>query len=317
MLDADIRYRHKFRNLLQTFVLVGGMAGVLMLGGWLLAGGIGIVWALAAGAVSLWFGGRVSPAMLLRLYRAHPIRRHEFPALHDIVEALAARAGVSPAPSIWYVPSAMMNAFSIGTGRAAVIAVTDGLLRGMTRRELAAVIAHEVAHIRSADVRVMTVADTIGRLTRAMSFAGLLLLLLNLPLLATGQATVSWPFVLLLMLSPSIVALLQLALSRTREFDADLDAAALTGDPEGLAAALVKLDRRQGRAWETLLLPESRLPEPSLLRTHPPTAERVRRLLALRGASPWLPEHHDRALDATHIAPVAGPPRRRFGGFWY
>ena len=88
-----------------------------------------------------------------------------------------------------------------------------------------------------------------------------------------------WLLVLTLALAPTFVSLLQLALSRAREFDADIDAAGLTGDPVGLASALDKLQRRQGSLWETILMPGGRIPDPSLLRTHPKTEERIVRLL--------------------------------------
>ena len=121
-----------------------------------------------------------------------------------------------------------------------------------------------------------------------------------------------------LILAPTIGSLLQLALSRAREFDADLKAATLTRDPAGLASALRKLDRYQGAFWEEIVLPGRRMPEPSLLRTHPPTAERIERLLSLYGAA-TLPvsaigplRHHLPAGPA-----YGGPPRYRWPGFWY
>jgi heat shock protein HtpX len=106
-----------------------------------------------------------------------------------------------------------------------------------------------------------------------------------------GMAVVPWSVVLLLVFSPTLMALLQLALSRAREFDADLGAVRLTGDPEALISALRKLERRTGRFWEEILLPGRRIPEPSLLRTHPPTEARIARLRELtapqREALPW------------------------------
>jgi heat shock protein HtpX len=107
------------------------------------------------------------------------------------------------------------------------------------------------------------------------------LVLVNLPLVLMGGHALPWPPLILLLVAPSISTLFQLALSRTREFDADLDGAELTGDPAGLASALQKLERYQGGLLESVMLPGRKIPDPSLLRTHPKTEERVRRLLSL------------------------------------
>jgi heat shock protein HtpX len=114
----------------------------------------------------------------------------------------------------------------------------------------------------------------------------------------------------LLVFAPQITILLQLALSRAREFDADLDAAGLSGDPVGLAAALAKLERYQRGAWEQILMPGQRLPEPSVLRTHPPTAERIARLQAMAASTP------DRPAAPAQPGPwrrAASMPRTRRG----
>jgi len=164
-----------------------------------------------------------------------------------------------------------------------VIAISDGMLRSLDLRELAGVLAHEISHIRNRDLWLMSLADLIGRLTRLMTLLGLALLVVGLPLWLGAAAQLPWALLLLLLFAPQLTMLLQLALSRAREFDADLDAAGLTGDPAGLASALLKLERRQRGVWEQILMPGRRLPEPSLLRSHPPTAQRVARLEALSG----------------------------------
>ena len=179
-------------------------------------------------------------------------------------------------------------------------------------------LAHELSHIRNRDLWLMMLADAIGRLTSLMSNAGLVLLVLNLPLVLTGQAVTPWALVALLVLAPTATSLLQLALSRAREFDADLDAARLTGDPAGLASALAKLERRQGRFWEEVILPGRRMPDPSLLRTHPPSGERVRRLLELYAPAGPLPEIEDGPVDLpAYAAARLAPPRLRWHGVWY
>jgi heat shock protein HtpX len=182
---------------------------------------------------------------------------------------------------LYYIPTRLLNAFTLGNRRSAFIAVTDGLLRTMERRELAGVLAHELSHVRNSDTWVMGLADVVSRLTALLSQFGLLLILFGLPILWLQGLSIPLLPLLILMLAPSINALLQLALSRTREYEADLSAAEITGDPRGLAAALDKLERYQGGWLERIFMPGRREPDPAVLRTHPPTSERIRRLLEL------------------------------------
>ena len=195
--------------------------------------------------------------------------------------------------------------------------MSDGLLRNLSSRELMGVLAHEVSHIRHNDMWVMTLADLVSRLTGLLSLVGQVLLLVNLPLLLLGMATFSWLGVLLLIAAPTISALLQLALSRSREYEADMGAADLTGDPAALASALHRLDRVPGGWFEQVFLPGRRVPDPSLLRTHPPTEERVRRLLSLVARRPrvrTMPEY-DPWLSA--LPRITMTPRWRIGGMWF
>jgi heat shock protein HtpX len=211
----------------------------------------------------------------------------------------------------------MLNGFAVGRPGDAVIALTDGLLRSMTLRELAGVLAHETSHIRNNDLWLMGLADLVGRLTRLMTLAGLLLLILALPMWWAGVSNLPWLVIPLLLFAPQLTTLFELALSRAREFEADLDAAGLTGDPAGLASALAKLERAQRSPWERLLLPGYRLPEPSLLRSHPATEQRIARLRALEAAP--LPQR--RYADAAPLqgtgTTVTAPPRGRVLGYWY
>jgi Zn-dependent protease with chaperone function len=132
----------------------------------------------------------------------------------------------------------MLNAFAVGRPDDAVIALTDGLLRNLTLRELAGVLAHETSHIRNHDLWLMGLADLDSRLTRLMTLVGLLLMILALPLWWAGVTNLPWLVIPLLVLAPQLTTLFERALSRARELDADLDAAGLTGDPAGLASAL-------------------------------------------------------------------------------
>lgn len=313
--------RRRLINWAQTIVVIGGMMLILGLAAHLIFGPGAFLWTAGMVIVFLVFAPRVSPGFVLRLYQAQPIPESRAPQLTALVHELARRAGIAARPSLYYAPIGMLNAFAVGDRDDAAIAVTDGLLRAMSPRELAGILAHEISHIRHNDLRVMRLADAVGRFTSSLSLVGQLLLLINLPLLMTGSVPISWLGVFLLISAPTLSALLQLTLSRTREYQADLGASEITGDPEGLAVALEKLERYQGGWVEHMLSPGQRKPGPSLLRTHPSTEDRVRRLLALREQ-----EGHAHRRDLSQIVDdwdkraamhprIARPPRRRFGGF--
>jgi heat shock protein HtpX len=249
-LDEAERRRHKLRNLVHSILLLGGIVGLLALCGWVLFGPEGLVGMALGAAIALAFSPTIAPGMVLRLYSAREIAAHDLPEVLQVLAALTERAGLARRPRLYYVPSTMLNAFAVGARDDAVIAVTDGMLRALNLRELTGVLAHEISHIRNRDLWLMGSADLAGRLTRLMTLLGLALLMVNLPLWLSGAATIPWLVVPLLVFAPQITTLLQLALSRAREFDADLDAAGLTGDPGGLASSLAKLERYQRGAWE-------------------------------------------------------------------
>jgi heat shock protein HtpX len=308
--------RHNFLNWLQTTLLLAGILLLLALLGWFLAGATGIIWAVVLGAFSLIFGQQLSPQLVLRMYRARPLRPQEAPGLYQLVIELARRAGLEVAPTVYYVPTRVLNAFAVGTRRNAAIGVTDGLLRALNERELAGVLAHEISHIRNNDMRVMSIADIASRITGLFSTFGKLLLFLNLPLILMGETPISWWAILLLIFAPLLSGLLQLALSRTREFDADLGAVQLTGDPVGLASALNKLEYYSVNIWQQILLPGYRVPDPSLLRTHPHTKDRIDRLMQLAPAA-----EQPQLAAATPVWPQSYPqvtrrPAWNVLGFW-
>ncbi|MGH8581030.1 MAG: zinc metalloprotease HtpX [Gammaproteobacteria bacterium] len=307
-------HRHSFLNRLQSLLLIGFMAGFLGLLGHLIWGPEGLLQLLFFGVILAFLNPVASPWLVLRLYCARPVRPAEAPELYAAVTELARRAELS-VPALYYVPSHMVNAFAVGRRREAAVAVADGLWRTPTLREIVGVLAHELSHIRNNDLRVMGLADLMSRLTNILSLFGQVLLFMNL--LAPG-VQVSWWTILLLILAPQLALMAQLGLSRTREYDADLNAALLTGDPDGLASALVKIERRQRRLLD-LLLPGWGLPEPSWLRTHPPTDERVRRLLALaprEGA--WLSGPQiEWTPGVPELASHPARPRYHVSGLWY
>lgn len=273
--------QHKVRNTLQSLILIISLSGLCALLAWFI-GGLPLALATALGIlISYQINPAASPAWAMRLFRARPLAPDEAPDLYRLLTHLTRRAGLHRVPVLYYLPSDVMNAFTTGNRRHAAIAISDGLLRRMEWREMAGILAHELIHVVNQDTRLMAFADLTSRITGMLSMMGQLLLLINLPLLLFGQATLPWIPILLLLIAPTLSALAQLALSRNREYEADLGAAELTGDPLGLASALNKLEPPRHRLLEQLLHPGPRIPDPSLLRTHPPTEERVERLLAL------------------------------------
>ncbi|MCU7947981.1 MAG: M48 family metalloprotease [Candidatus Thiodiazotropha sp. (ex Cardiolucina cf. quadrata)] len=278
--------QHKTRNTLQSLVLIFSLALLCAWLAWFL-GGIPLAAAMGAMILITYQVNPVaSPELSMRLFRAHRLSPSEAPALHQLTAQLTRRAGLEQMPALFYLPSDVMNAFTTGSRQDAAIALSDGLLRRMEWRELAGVLAHELMHVVNQDTRLMAFADLTSRITGFLSIAGQLLLLINLPLMIFGQATLPWLPILLMLAAPTLSALAQLALSRSREYEADLGAVELTGDPLGLASALNKLEPPRHRLLERLLHPGPRIPDPSLLRSHPPTEERVERLLALTHQTP-------------------------------
>ncbi|MGQ4809431.1 Protease HtpX [Candidatus Entotheonellaceae bacterium PAL068K] len=280
-LHSQHHVNNKRRHAVQSVLLLGGMALLLALLGWSIAGFVGLLFAAAA-MVALLMGPWISPRLLLHLNRARPLTPYEAPGLYRLLHVLAQRAELTALPHLYVVPSAMMNAFTVGPRDDAAIAVTDGLVRGLNQRELIGVLAHEISHIRHNDTWVMGLAEVVRRVTSVLSFAGQLLLWVSIPMMLLGTYSPPWLSLLLLIAAPVLSALMQLALSRTREFDADLDAVRLTGDPAGLASALDTLERYQGGFLARVFRPRQRNSDSAWLRTHPTTTERIRRLLLLQ-----------------------------------
>ncbi len=320
-LDPGVWRQHAWANRLQSALLLAAMGAFLGLLGWLLWGPDGVLMLLVAGALAVLLNPSLSPRWVMALYGASAVHPGRAPGLWHMLETLAGRAGLPAAPELYYVPSRLLNAFAVGTPGRSAIAVSDGLLRGLGERELAGVLAHEVSHIRSNDLWVMGLADLASRATGILSLVGQVLLLINLPLVLFGEVAINWLAIALLVFAPHLSALAQLALSRTREYDADLNAARLTNDPEGLASALARIEEAQGGWLERILMPGRRVPEPSLLRTHPETRDRIERLLSLKPRLSGRPlPALRRPGGALHPHPGRGvphPPRWHRGGIWY
>ncbi len=309
---------HTLRNLLHSAALFGAMLLIMVLLGYFFGGLTGILWTAILTLPFLILSNRLSPQLILRMYGARPLAVSGAPKLYRLIQALSDRANLPRPPRLYYIPSRMMNALTIGSRRNAALGITDGLLHHLTLRELAGVLAHEIAHIRDNDMQVMGFADLISRITGLFSSLGQLLLILNLPLILMGRSPIPWAGVVLLIAAPSITGLLQLALSRTREFQADIGAIRLTHDPEGLASALNKMERHHTGLLRRVLLPGYRNPDPSLFRTHPAMDERIRRLLELR--EDQVDQDGGKQLTADHLQRVELPqdlPKPLRGPHWH
>lgn len=309
---------YRRHNFLHSLLLLTAMLGLLTIIGWLVVGPEGLFLALAVVFLIIISGPRVSPYFFLHLYGVRLIHPVQAPQLYNIFHELADKAGIDPRPALYYLPSQVLNTFTIGLKKDTCIVISDGLLRSLNNRELTAVLAHEISHICNHDLWVMFIADVLSRLTSLLALCGYLLIILYLPIVIFYEQYIPWFLLAILVLAPNLSALLQLALSRTREYSADLVAVQLTGDPLGLISALSKLEYYQHGWLERIILPGHRVPEPSLLRTHPTTQSRIRRLEDIareftQHSQVYKKDHSDDWLDP---AP-AKKPGRRISGLWY
>jgi heat shock protein HtpX len=318
---AHLRLDQVSRNDVHQVVLLGGLALLTAFCGWLLWSWTGVMTALASVAAISYFAPRLPPEAIMRLYRATPIDPGHGGQILHVVEILSARAGLPSPPAVYVIASMTANAFATGTPRKAAIGITEGLMRRLSLRELTGVLGHEISHIANNDLAVMSLADVMTRFTQVLSYLALFLAIFNLPGLLLGDSDVSLLALLLLYLAPTIGSLLQLSLARAREFDADRAGASLTGDPTGLALALQRIERVQGTVWEDMMLPVPgrRIPAPSVLRTHPPTEERLNRLNLLEHAQlpPPIEVLEEPMVSLAGLGPGAMRPRLRFPGVWF
>ena len=277
---------HKARNQLQTALIIVAMSLLLALSSRLLFGPDLWLWLMAGFVAIMLLLPAASPVWLLRMYRARMLDSRVAPRLHSLVDELAHRAGLPSSPALFLLPGRGLNAFAVGNREQSAIAVTEGLLATLPWREINGVLAHEISHIRNNDLRIMTLADMMTRFTQTLSTTALIMLLLLTPFVLLGEIDISIVGLLTLVMTPAVNVLMQLGLSRLREFDADLDAARLTGDPEGLASALARIERIAVNPWQRMFGLPRRDDPPMMLRSHPSTRERIQRLLSLR--RPWI-----------------------------
>ena len=291
-------------NFLRTGLLLAAMTALLLTVGYLLGGQGGVMIAFVAALAMNGYSYWNSDKLVLRMHGAREVTRAQAPDLYGMVEQLA-RRGDLPMPKVYLIETEQPNAFATGRNPDnAAVAVTRGLLRACDSEELAGVIAHELAHVKNRDTLTMTVTATIagaiGFLSQfAFFFGGARNN--NNPLGAIGT-------ILVMILAPIAAALVQMAISRAREYEADRIGAAICGRPMWLARALQKIEavargvvnpqaeRNPATAHLFIINPLRMGGVDGLFRTHPQTEDRVRRLRQLageaagqapRGGSPW------------------------------
>ncbi|WP_338280148.1 zinc metalloprotease HtpX [Corallococcus caeni] len=297
---------HRLGNALKTTVLLAGLTALVLVIGQRLGGAQGLamagLFAVVMNFGSYWFSDRIA----LAIHGAQPLAYEQAPWLHEMVERLAARAGM-PKPKVYLLPTAQPNAFATGRNPShAAVAVTAGIVDILDRRELEGVLAHELGHVRNRDTLIGTVAATLAGI---ISYAAQMLFWFGGSMLSRGDdredgLAGALSNLGLLLVAPIAATLLQLAVSRSREYGADATGAELCGDPEALASALLKMERSAeaipyDRAPATshlfIVNPLHRGGVMSLFSTHPPIPERVRRLREMsarmgqgaRGRSGW------------------------------
>src|SRR5262245_61354035 len=179
-IDLLEQRRNRALNTFHTWLLGFGSLALLTITAWAFGGTAGIFYAVIFGGVSMLAVRRVSPRIVLGMYKARPISPAEFPTGIRLASELARLAGLPVTPKLFVVPSKLMNAFAVGRREDSAIAITDALARNLTMRELAGVLAHEISHIAHGDMRVMAFADMVSRFTSVMSTVGILSMIINL-----------------------------------------------------------------------------------------------------------------------------------------
>lgn len=272
-------------NTLKTLVLMGCLTALIVAAGGLLGGRDGVAiaffFAVCTNVFSYWF----SAPLALRMSNAQPVSREQVPQLYEIVERIARNANI-PVPSIYVIPTNSPNAFATGRDpEHSSIAVTEGIMRLLNWNELEGVLAHELAHVRNRDVLITTIAAVLASVITTIAHYGY-----YLGAYSDDRREGANPIFVLLMaiLAPIAASLINLAISRSREFEADASGAELCGHPLALANALAKIDQTAraipfqdaNPALSSLFIIQ---PDPQswfvkLFSTHPPTPERIARL---------------------------------------
>jgi heat shock protein HtpX len=274
----DRIHNERLRTSLQTGLLVLLLAGLAVAAAWGVLG----AWSLLAGGVLLAFVplSMRRTSLPRRIAGARMLTPENAPHLAQMVDLLSDRAGLKRPPRLYLVSSPLPNAATIGSREDAAIMLSRDLLDGLDARELAGVLAHEIGHIRNNDLGLFRLTEVLRQTSVFASQFGWLMVLFALPLAVLGVGGIAPLTILILLAAPLGASLLQLAVSRSREFAADLAAVQLTGDPSALASALRKIEGTN-RWLLRSILPFPQPESSGLLRTHPDTGERVRRLREL------------------------------------
>ena len=278
-------------NLLKTAVLMAAITALFMAIGSVLGGRQGMVMALMVAVGMNFFSYWFSDKLVLKMYKAREVDASSAPQFYGMVKDLAQRAQL-PMPRVYLIDEDAPNAFATGRNpEHAAVAATTGILRVLSERELRGVMAHELAHVKHRDILISTISATM---------AGAISMLANFAMFFGGRNSEgrSNPVVglLVMILAPMAAGLIQMAISRAREFEADRGGAEISGDPRALASALDKIHRvAQGIPLEAaerhpetaqmmIMNPLSAGGLRGLFSTHPSTEERIERLLAMAGA---------------------------------
>ncbi len=280
--------------LMRTGMLLAGLTALFLICGYLLGGEGGMVIAFVLAVAMNFFAYWNSDKMVLRMYGARQVDARDEPGFYGIVEQLAHRAAL-PMPRVYVIDNDQPNAFATGRNpENAAVAATTGLLRRLSQDEIAGVMAHELAHVRNRDTLIMTVTATIaGALSMLANFAFFFGGNRNNPLGIVGVVAVA-------IIAPLAAMLVQFAISRTREYQADRIGAEICGHPPWLASALERMESvarktdnptaeaNPATAHLFIVNPLHARKVDGLFSTHPSTATRVRRLRELSGIDrPW------------------------------
>src|SRR5215813_3694010 len=228
-------------NMLKTTLFLALLTGLFIAVGGLVGGRSGMIFAFALALVmnfvSYWFSDKI----VLKMYGAQPIEEADLPVLQRIVRNLATRAGI-PMPKLYLIPSESPNAFATGRSpQHAAVAVTEGILRIMNERELEGVLAHELSHVLNRDILISTIAATVAGAISMLANVAQWGLMFGGSRDDEGRSTNPIALLLTIILAPLAAMLIQMAVSRSREYQADASGAQLTRNPGGLASALGKL----------------------------------------------------------------------------
>ncbi len=276
-------------NNLKTVALLGLLTGVILLVGEYFGGQSGLIMAFVVAAVMNFVSYFFSDKIALAMYRAKPISREDMPRIYDIVERLTQRVGL-PMPKVYLIPTESPNAFATGRNpKHASVAVTEGILNLLNDEEMEGVLAHELGHVRNRDILISSIAATLaGAITLLARIAWLGALFGGYGSDRENRRGGGLGALFMIVLAPIAAMLIQLAVSRSREYQADATGAHFTGNPYALASALHKLDMYSRRVpmAATPTTAHMFIVQPllggadfaSLFSTHPPIAKRIERL---------------------------------------